>query len=83
MYRRWGNIGKTNGLQTINLKKRQVQCFEALYNYVDYFVVNVSSQIHQILGHPRKGTFDVIVTKFCNHGQKKNLEKPILQKIAP
>jgi dihydroorotate dehydrogenase len=38
-----GNIGKNKLTPNENAKDDYVICFEALYDYVDYFVVNVSS----------------------------------------
>jgi dihydroorotate dehydrogenase len=38
-----GNIGKNKVTPNENATDDYVICFEALYNYVDYFVVNVSS----------------------------------------
>ncbi|HZX75405.1 MAG TPA: quinone-dependent dihydroorotate dehydrogenase [Cyclobacteriaceae bacterium] len=79
-----GNIGKNKVTPNENASEDYSQCFEALYSYVDYFVVNVSSPntpglrelqekepLKKLLSHVRE----------LSHSKPK--PKPILLKIAP
>ncbi len=83
-----GNIGKNKSTQNENAFTDYLICFEALYNYVDYFVVNVSSPNTPNL---RDLQDKVPLTQLLQTLQNKNEEhfittqkkKPILLKIAP
>ena len=83
-----GNIGKNKSTQNENAFTDYLICFEALYNYVDYFVVNVSSPNTPNL---RELQDKVPLTQLLQTLQNKNEEhfittqkkKPILLKIAP
>ena len=79
-----GNIGKNKVTSNENALDDYLICFEKLYDYVDYFVVNVSSpntpglrelQEKEPLMKLLKGLQDV--------NNKRKLPKPILLKIAP
>lgn len=79
-----GNIGKNKVTPNENAVDDYLYSFEALFDYVDYFVVNVSSpntpNLRELQGkEPLK--------KLLNTLQQKNKEhqkpKPILLKIAP
>jgi dihydroorotate dehydrogenase len=79
-----GNIGK-NKLTPNELATSDYEiCFDALYDYVDYFVVNVSSPNTPNL---RELQEKEPLTQLLNTLQNKNLsrpkQKPILLKIAP
>ena len=79
-----GNIGK-NKLTPNELATSDYEiCFDALYDYVDYFVVNVSSPNTPNL---RELQEKEPLTQLLNSLQNKNLarpkQKPILLKIAP
>jgi len=79
-----GNIGKNKITPNENAVDDYLICFEALYDYVDYFVVNVSSPNTPGLRalQDKEPLMELLGTL-----QKKNLEKlkakPILLKIAP
>lgn len=79
-----GNIGKNKLTPNENAVDDYVICFEALYNYVDYFVVNVSSPNTPNL---RELQEKEPLTKLLQTLQDLNLarpeQKPILLKIAP
>lgn len=79
-----GNIGKNKLTPNENAVDDYVICFEALYNYVDYFVVNVSSPNTPNL---RELQEKEPLTKLLQTIQDLNLarpkQKPILLKIAP
>ncbi len=79
-----GNIGK-NKLTPNELATSDYEiCFDALYDYVDFFVVNVSSPNTPNL---RELQEKEPLTQLLNSLQNKNLarpkQKPILLKIAP
>jgi dihydroorotate dehydrogenase len=79
-----GNIGKNKLTPNENAVDDYLICFEALYNYVDYFVVNVSSPNTPNL---RELQEKEPLTQLLQSVQKQNLAKPkpkpILLKIAP
>ena len=79
-----GNIGKNKITKNEEAVKDYILCFEALFPYVDYFVVNVSSPNTPGL---RDLQDKEPLTKLLNTLQKINLSmskrKPILLKIAP
>ncbi len=79
-----GNIGKNKITSNKDAVKDYIICFDALFDYVDYFVVNVSSPNTPNL---RELQDKEPLTLLLNTLQKRNLEKtnpkPILLKIAP
>lgn len=79
-----GNIGKNKITPNEEADSDYQLCFESLYPYVDYFVVNVSSPNTPNL---RALQDKEPLTKLLNSLQQRNLEKPkakpILLKIAP
>ena len=79
-----GNIGKNKLTPNENAVDDYLICFDALYNYVDYFVVNVSSPNTPNL---RELQEKEPLTQLLQSLQKENLAKPkpkpILLKIAP
>jgi dihydroorotate dehydrogenase len=79
-----GNIGKNKVTPNETAFEDYTYCFEALYPYVDYFVVNVSSPNTPNLRElqekePLKKLLNSV--KALNHQKEK--PKPILLKIAP
>jgi dihydroorotate dehydrogenase len=79
-----GNIGKNKVTPNENAVEDYKICFETLFDYVDYFVVNVSSPNTPNL---RALQDKEPLTKLLNELQilnlKKGKQKPILLKIAP
>jgi dihydroorotate dehydrogenase len=79
-----GNIGKNKLTPNEEATSDYEICFDALYNYVDYFVVNVSSPNTPNL---RALQDKEPLTQLLQTLQNKNLampkQKPILLKIAP
>lgn len=79
-----GNIGKNKITPNENATQDYEICFEALFDYVDYFVVNVSSPNTPNL---RELQDKEPLTRLLTHLQKLNSQKkqpkPILLKIAP
>ncbi|MFO7868138.1 MAG: quinone-dependent dihydroorotate dehydrogenase [Bacteroidales bacterium] len=79
-----GNIGKNKTTPNNKAINDYVACFEALYKYVDYFVVNVSSPNTPNLRELQdKGPLQEILQELMKHNMQKNMPKPILLKIAP
>ncbi|WP_420319940.1 quinone-dependent dihydroorotate dehydrogenase [Flagellimonas sp.] len=84
-----GNIGKNKVTANKNALKDYLICFEALFEHVDYFVVNVSSPNTPGLRELQdKEPLTQLLKKLKqqNSKQAKKLdlnEKPILLKIAP
>ncbi len=79
-----GNIGKNKLTPNENAVNDYLICFDALFEYVDYFVVNVSSPNTPNL---RELQDKEPLTKLLNTLQQDNVAKhnpkPILLKIAP
>ncbi|TXB62152.1 quinone-dependent dihydroorotate dehydrogenase [Phaeodactylibacter luteus] len=79
-----GNIGKNKDTPNEEAVNDYVYCFEALFPYVDYFVVNVSSPNTPNL---RDLQDKEPLARLLNHLQQLNAArpapKPILLKIAP
>lgn len=79
-----GNIGKNKVTPNESAEEDYRICFEALFPYVDYFVVNVSSPNTPNLRdlqekEPLKKLLSLLMTK----NQAKDNPKPIFLKIAP
>ncbi|MFO7656475.1 MAG: quinone-dependent dihydroorotate dehydrogenase [Bacteroidales bacterium] len=79
-----GNIGK-NTTTPNNLAAGDYEfCFEKLYNYVDYFVVNVSCpNISNLSELQDPESLEEILVRLVNSRKKKDVYKPVLLKISP
>lgn len=79
-----GNIGKNKMTPNENAVDDYIICFEALFDYVDYFVVNVSSPNTPNLRElqEKKPLTDLLQT-LQDKNNLKPKRKPILLKIAP
>lgn len=76
-----GNIGKNTLTDNSNAKEDYIYCFKALYDYVDYFVVNVSCPN---IGNIAKLQDKDYLIDLLNSLQAINSDsKPILLKIGP
>ncbi len=79
-----GNIGKNKITPNENAADDYVKCFEKLFDYVDYFVVNVSSPNTPGLRELQdKGPLLEILNALQSKNNSKSKRKPILLKIAP
>jgi dihydroorotate dehydrogenase len=79
-----GNIGKNKITPNEDAWKDYEICFNALHEYVDYFVVNVSSPNTPGLRElQEKDSLKKILTTLQSENKKKQIQKPILLKIAP
>lgn len=79
-----GNIGKNKVTPNDKAFEDYNYCFEALYPYVDYFVINVSSpntpDLRQL---QEKEPLKKLLTRVKELSAAKEKSKPILLKIAP
>lgn len=79
-----GNIGKNKNTPNENAIDDYIICFEKLFPYVDYFVVNVSSPNTPGLRElQEKGPLLEILNTLQKRNESKSAPKPILLKIAP
>jgi len=79
-----GNIGKNKATPNEEAVKDYLLCFDALFDYVDYFVVNVSSPNTPNLRalQDKEPLMELLSTLQTKNLEKSN-PKPILLKIAP
>ncbi|HMR43026.1 MAG TPA: quinone-dependent dihydroorotate dehydrogenase [Saprospiraceae bacterium] len=79
-----GNIGKNKATPNDSAADDYVICFEKLFPYVDYFVVNVSSPNTPGLRElQEKEPLTQLLSTLQNLNRAKPKPKPILLKIAP
>jgi len=79
-----GNIGKNKTTPNEAAVNDYMICFEALFNYVDYFVVNVSSpNTPNLRALQEKEPLTDLLKTLQNKNEQKQKPKPILLKIAP
>ena len=79
-----GNIGKNKVTANDDAWKDYVACFTALFDYVDYFVVNVSSPNTPGLRElQEKDALRKILVSLQEINHTKQLSKPLFLKIAP
>ena len=79
-----GNIGKNKVTPNAQASDDYVQCFEALFPYVDYFVVNVSSpNTPNLRDLQEKAPLSKLLQLLQNLNHAKPAPKPLLLKIAP
>jgi dihydroorotate dehydrogenase len=79
-----GNIGKNKVTPNEEAVKDYEICFNVLHDYVDYFVVNVSSpNTPGLRALQEKSSLSRIFGSLQNINQGKSKPKPILLKIAP
>lgn len=79
-----GNIGKNKITPNERAESDYVQCFNALYDDVDYFVVNVSSPNTPGLRElQEKEPLQKLLETLMRERSKRSIERPIFLKIAP
>lgn len=79
-----GNIGKNKITPNENALDDYLICFEKLYAYVDYFVVNVSSpNTPGLRDLQEKEPLMKLLKALQDENRTKEVQKPILLKIAP
>ena len=79
-----GNIGKNKLTPNEDAISDYLICFDTLFDYVDYFVVNVSSPNTPNLRElQEKKPLTELLTKLETRNSEHTTKKPILLKIAP
>ena len=79
-----GNIGKNKNTPNHKAIEDYIYCFNALFNYVDYFVVNVSSpNTPNLRDLQEKKPLTALVQQLNKERLKKVKKKPLLLKISP
>lgn len=79
-----GNIGKNKVTPNENAVDDYEICFDALFDYVDYFVVNVSSpNTPNLRALQDKEPLTQLLNTLQQKNKQKPVQKPILLKIAP
>jgi dihydroorotate dehydrogenase len=79
-----GNIGKNKHTPNENAASDYIDCLNALYDHVDYFVINISSPNTPELRNlqSKKPLQDLLIALQKEIGAK-SVKKPLLLKIAP
>jgi dihydroorotate dehydrogenase len=79
-----GNIGKNKNTPNEEATSDYEKAFEMLYDYVDYFVINVSSpNTPNLRALQEKEPLKQLLTAIKSKSLAKPLPKPVLLKIAP
>lgn len=79
-----GNIGKNKDTPNENATQDYLYCFEKLFDYVDYFVVNVSSpNTPHLRALQEKEPLEALLRALQAENLRKTTPKPIFLKIAP
>lgn len=79
-----GNIGKNTATTDDMIVEDYIYCFNKLYDYVDYFVINVSCpNIGDISKLQDQESLELILGKIANILKIKPVRKPVLLKISP
>ena len=79
-----GNIGKNKLTPNENAKEDYLTCFHQLFDFVDYFVVNVSSpNTPNLRALQEKVPLERLLSLLVSENNTKTSPKPILLKIAP
>ncbi len=79
-----GNIGKNKNTSNEDAINDYLVCFDALYEVVDYFVVNVSSpNTPNLRALQEKKPLMDLLSALMKENTLKPVQKPILLKIAP
>ena len=79
-----GNIGKNKITPNENAVEDYEKCFLALYDVVDYFVINVSSpNTPGLRSLQEKEPLQRLILRLQNLNKQKPVPRPILLKIAP
>ncbi|WP_407429738.1 quinone-dependent dihydroorotate dehydrogenase [Arcticibacter sp.] len=79
-----GNIGKNKITPNEEAVSDYIKAFDALFDVVDYFVVNVSSpNTPGLRALQEKGPLKEILNTLQQRNSKNNISRPILLKIAP
>lgn len=79
-----GNIGKNKVTPNEDATSDYLKCYDALYPYVDYFAVNVSSpNTPNLRALQEKEPLKALLSALVERNKGQEAPKPILLKIAP
>ena len=79
-----GNIGKNKNTPNEKASADYIACFDALFDHVDYFVINVSSPNTPNLRELQdKKPLTALIKSVQERNKLKKIPKPLLLKIAP
>ncbi len=79
-----GNLGKNTATSNATAVDDYLKVFEGLFNYVDYFVVNVSCpNVTDLCELQDQDFLEEILFAVQEANQKKTNSKPVLLKVAP
>ena len=79
-----GNIGKNTGTEADKTDEDYIKVFNQLFDYVDYFVVNVSCpNVGNLTKLQEKKPLMALMQKISDINKSKASSKPLLLKIAP
>ena len=79
-----GNIGKNKDTPAEKAHEDYLICFEKLYDYVDYFAINVSSpNTPGLRGLQEKEPLMLLLSTILDARKDKSAIKPVLLKISP
>jgi len=79
-----GNIGKNKNTPNEDATSDYIKCFDALFDVVDYFVVNVSSpNTPGLRALQEKAPLMELLHTLQQRNHKNGISRPILLKIAP
>ncbi len=79
-----GNIGKNTSTAKENAVNDYAYCFSKLYEYVDYFTINISCpNVHNMSDLQDKESIEEILKRLVEIRKVQKVYKPILIKISP
>ena len=79
-----GNIGKNKVTPNEDANNDYLKCYHSLFDYVDYFVVNVSSpNTPNLRALQERAPLEKLLSTLIHENNNKTQQKPILLKIAP
>lgn len=79
-----GNIGKNKVTDNEFAARDYEYCFEALYDVVDYFVINISSpNTPNLRALQEKEPLKALLSRLQERNKEKSVRRPMLLKIAP
>jgi dihydroorotate dehydrogenase len=79
-----GNIGKNTMVPNTDAVSDYVKTFKGLYDYVDYFTVNVSCpNVGNLTRLQNKPDLEILLKSLVNERKYMDVYKPVLVKISP
>ena len=79
-----GNIGKNKSTENESAARDYEYCFEALFDVVDYFVINISSpNTPNLRDLQEKEPLKALLNRLQDRNREKSQRRPMLLKIAP